>query len=145
MVVGFRPGLAQEDGTRIIRGQDAFAWAEVYFRDLGWVPFSPTPDDDTFSRPRPIEATEAELPEEADTGAPVLPPPTTDTPSQDPQTDDAAVGPVDADGRVQGPAASVLLGGGLALVVVLLVLLRTGRRVRHDRRGPAAALGQDRQ
>ncbi|MFB9312152.1 transglutaminaseTgpA domain-containing protein [Nocardioides plantarum] len=139
VVVGFRPGTAQDDGTRVIKGEDAFAWAEVYFRGLGWVPFSPTPDDDTFSRPRPIEATEAELPEEADTGSPVLPPSTSATPSEDPQTGDASVGPDDADAPMGGPAASVLLGAGLALVVVVLVLLRTGRRVRHQRRGPTGA------
>jgi hypothetical protein len=140
VVVGFRPGTAQDDGTRVVKGEDAFAWAEVYFRGLGWVPFSPTPDDDTFNRPRPIEATEAELPEEADTGAPVsAPPPTTETPSDEPTPgEDAAARPAD-DGPFQGPSGSVLLGSGLGLVVALLVLVRTGRRVRHARRGPAGA------
>lgn len=140
VVVGFRPGTAQDDGTRVVRGEDAFAWAEVYFRDLGWVPFSPTPDDDTFTRPRPIEATEADLPEEADTGAPVSPPPTTDSPSDVPSPDDdaTAVAPV-ADGGLPGVSTPVLLGTALGLAVVLLVLLRTGRRLGHARRGPTGA------
>ncbi|MDO9455280.1 DUF3488 and transglutaminase-like domain-containing protein, partial [Nocardioides sp.] len=137
VVVGFRPGEAQDDGTRVIHGEDAFAWAEVYFRDLGWVPFSPTPDDDTFTRPRPIEATEPRLPEEADTGSPIPLPPTPTTETEDPESSDA-VGRTSAD-RFDGPSAPILLGTGLGLLLVLLVLLRTGRRVAHARRGPAGA------
>ncbi|WP_170286195.1 transglutaminase-like domain-containing protein [Nocardioides rubriscoriae] len=141
VVVGFRPGEQQPDGTRVVRGKDAFAWAEVYFRDLGWVPFSPTPDDDTFTRPRPIEATAPQLPEEAATGAPTPVPPPSATPDPEPDgpggPDDAA-GPVAAD-PWRGPAAPVLLGSLLGLAVVLLVSLRAGRRVRHLRRGAPGA------
>ncbi|WP_343910355.1 transglutaminaseTgpA domain-containing protein, partial [Nocardioides aquiterrae] len=50
VVVGFRPGHRQPDGTRVVRGRDALAWPEVYFQRLGWVPFAPTPNDDTFTR-----------------------------------------------------------------------------------------------
>ena len=53
LVVGFRPGDRQPDGTRVIRGRDALAWPEVYFQELGWVPFAPTPNDDTFTQGRP--------------------------------------------------------------------------------------------
>jgi transglutaminase-like putative cysteine protease len=43
--VGFLPG-EQDPGRRgrfTVRGTDAHAWPEVYFRDVGWVPFEPTP------------------------------------------------------------------------------------------------------
>ncbi len=138
VVVGFRPGEEQDDGTRVVRGRDAFAWAEVYFRDLGWVPFSPTPDDDTFTRPRPVEATRPRLPEEAETGSPAPVVPTSPTPSDPATPEDAASAPV-AGERLGGPSVSVLVGSALGLALVALVVLRTGRRLRHARLGPTGA------
>jgi hypothetical protein len=47
--VGFLPGSATttDDGNfeYTVTGKDAHAWPEVYFRDLGWVAFEPTPRD----------------------------------------------------------------------------------------------------
>ena len=43
--VGFLPG-DQDPGREdlfVVRGTHAHVWPEVYFRDLGWVPFEPTP------------------------------------------------------------------------------------------------------
>jgi transglutaminase-like putative cysteine protease len=42
-VTGYMPGEALGDGERIVRGQDAHAWVQVYFPDHGWVDFDPTP------------------------------------------------------------------------------------------------------
>ncbi len=42
VAVGFRRGKAV-DGTFTVRSADAFAWPEVPFTGLGWVPFDPTP------------------------------------------------------------------------------------------------------
>ena len=56
IVVGFRPGQPEDDGTMVVRGSDALAWPEVYFNRLGSVPFSPTPSDGTFSDGRPLVA-----------------------------------------------------------------------------------------
>ena len=43
--VGFLPGETNlNDPTRFtVRGNDAHAWPEVFFRDVGWVQFEPTP------------------------------------------------------------------------------------------------------
>ncbi|SDF55468.1 protein of unknown function [Blastococcus aurantiacus] len=45
VALGYTPGAVQEDGSRVITSEDAHAWVEVYFYDLGWVPFDPTPID----------------------------------------------------------------------------------------------------
>ncbi|REE98946.1 transglutaminase-like domain-containing protein [Thermomonospora umbrina] len=42
VVAGFATGREQ-DGRYIVRDADAHAWIEVYFQDIGWVPFNPTP------------------------------------------------------------------------------------------------------
>ncbi len=45
VALGYTPGTVQEDGDRLITSRDAHAWVEVFFVDLGWVPFDPTPID----------------------------------------------------------------------------------------------------
>jgi hypothetical protein len=43
LVTGYVPGEAQPlTGSYVVRERDAHAWAEVWFPDLGWVPFDPT-------------------------------------------------------------------------------------------------------
>ncbi|MEM8618390.1 MAG: DUF3488 and transglutaminase-like domain-containing protein [Actinomycetota bacterium] len=43
VAVGFTPGLLQPDGSYSVLGRNAHAWPEVWFDDLGWVAFEPTP------------------------------------------------------------------------------------------------------
>ncbi|MFD2092234.1 transglutaminaseTgpA domain-containing protein, partial [Blastococcus deserti] len=43
VALGYTPGTVQDDGSRLVTSDDAHAWVEVYFADLGWVPFDPTP------------------------------------------------------------------------------------------------------
>jgi transglutaminase-like putative cysteine protease len=47
--VGFLPGETStaEPNNYIVRGTDAHAWPEVYFEDLGWISFEPTPRGET--------------------------------------------------------------------------------------------------
>ena len=40
---GYTPGEAVGDDERVVRGLDSHAWVEVYFPDVGWVRFDPTP------------------------------------------------------------------------------------------------------
>jgi transglutaminase-like putative cysteine protease len=42
VAVGFAPGERQEDGTYLVREENAHAWAEVYFPGYGWQIFEPT-------------------------------------------------------------------------------------------------------
>lgn len=55
-VKGFSTGsMKQKDGNRNIyeiRNLDAHSWVEVYFEEIGWIPFEPTP---TFYQVRQVE------------------------------------------------------------------------------------------
>ena len=46
-VVGYTSGQRVAEDEWVVRGLDSHAWVEVYFPDVGWVKFDPTP-----SRPR---------------------------------------------------------------------------------------------
>jgi len=41
--VGYTPGQQVDDNEWVVRGLDSHAWVEVYFEDVGWVRFDPTP------------------------------------------------------------------------------------------------------
>jgi hypothetical protein len=105
VALGYTPGTEQPDGSRLITSDDAHAWVEVYFEDLGWVPFDPTP----IARDRAVElpwAPRAGEEEQADSQAevPVPTAPSQPVPSQ--QRDRAADG---APGGQSGQADDGLL------------------------------------
>lgn len=135
VVVGFRPGAEQPDGSRLVRGGDAFAWPEVYFEGLGWVPFSPTPDDDTFRRGTPQEARALDE-HSADEVDPVAPTP---IPATDADTAEAAgtdgAGPV----LSQAPVLAAALSAVALAALCVLALMRFVRRRRHLSRGAMGA------
>jgi transglutaminase-like putative cysteine protease len=44
LVLGFGPGEADPGGQGfLVRDRDNHSWPEVYFPDMGWIPFEPTP------------------------------------------------------------------------------------------------------
>ncbi|WZH52667.1 MAG: transglutaminaseTgpA domain-containing protein [Nocardioides alkalitolerans] len=129
VVVGFRPGDEQGDGTRVVRGEHALAWPEVYFTDLGWVPFDPTPEPGLVGE-RPTAPPEETQPSEE----PVTPP--TDPDAR--PLDDERPGPDEGSGLPPG----VWYAAGGALLVGLPLALLLARSVRswaHRRRGPRGA------
>lgn len=130
VVVGFRAGNEQSDGTRVITGGDAFAWPEVYFEDLGWVPFSPTPDDDTFRRDLPQE-TRAPADDADEELSPTDPTPGVDT-------GDAEVTPP-APEASRWPVVAAAAGGVVLLSLLLLAGARMLRRHRNRGRGAPGA------
>jgi len=46
VAVGYSGGQWAGNDTWVVRGTDAHAWVEVYFPDVGWVEFDPTPASD---------------------------------------------------------------------------------------------------
>ena len=137
IVVGFRPGVPEDDGTMVVRGSDALAWPEVYFNRLGWVPFSPTPNDDTFSDGRPLVAPPPAV--DADTGNPAVPDgQESPAPSDD---DSAAPAPATGTGTERPLRTTVAAAAGILAVafIFLTLLLRRARSFRHLRRGAPGA------
>ncbi|WP_091349932.1 DUF3488 and transglutaminase-like domain-containing protein [Micromonospora rhizosphaerae] len=129
VVVGFEP---KGDGP--VRAVDAFAWPEVLFEGIGWVPFDPMPRPD--SEPRPVEEDFRPTPEDP-------PPSEVPEPTLEPTATPPAAAPEPASGR-HGVSTPVLVGGGTGGLVLLvgLVLLTLGTlrrsqtRARLDRGDP---------
>lgn len=122
-----------EGGTRVVRGGDAFAWPEIYFEDLGWVPFSPTPDDDTFRRDIPQETRVPDDDAEEELS------PTDPGPSDD---DAGSGGSASRSRPVDGVGWPLLVAGAAALLLLAALALAAGRglrRLRHRRRGAPGA------
>lgn len=45
LVTGYTPGESVGDDEYLVRGLNSHVWVEVYFPDIGWVEFDPTPSD----------------------------------------------------------------------------------------------------
>ncbi|MFU8849381.1 transglutaminaseTgpA domain-containing protein [Micromonospora sp. SL1-18] len=118
VVVGFAPN---DDGP--VHAADAFAWPEVLFDGVGWVPFDPMPRPD--QDPRPVEEDFHPTPDNPPPSE--VPEPTVEPTPTAPT--EAAPGPRADRGGLSTP---VLVGGGtgtLALLIGLALLtLATLRR-----------------
>lgn len=50
VAIGYLPGTAS-DGTFTVRGRDAHAWPELWFPEVGWLRYEPTPGDQSGAAP----------------------------------------------------------------------------------------------
>ncbi|MEH0846241.1 DUF3488 and transglutaminase-like domain-containing protein, partial [Micromonospora sp. CPCC 205711] len=132
VVVGFE---SRGDGP--VLAADAYAWPEVLFSGVGWVPFDPLPRPD--QDPRPVEEDFRPAPEDP-------PPSEVPEPTLAPTaTPPAAAAPRSASGD-RGVPTAVLLGGGTggllllvgATLAALAGLRRAQTRDRLERGDPAA-------
>ncbi|MEO1065125.1 MAG: DUF3488 and transglutaminase-like domain-containing protein [Actinomycetota bacterium] len=78
VAVGFTWGEPQEDGSYVVRGEHYHAWPEIWFPEIGWVPFEPTP-----GRGAPFSAAYTGVPEQQE-GSNSLVPTTTIAGADDP-------------------------------------------------------------
>ncbi|MFC7488349.1 transglutaminase TgpA family protein [Knoellia sp. CPCC 206453] len=133
MAIGFLPGT-YTNGSYTVKAADAHAWPELWFPDLGWTRFEPTPGVRTGGAPTysliPAEVGSSATPTPTPTGA--VPSPST---SERPESDAGAVD--DQSSTASGPIAWV--GDNLFVLVVLLavvlslLLLPVAARVRRRR------------
>ncbi|PWR05111.1 transglutaminase, partial [Micromonospora acroterricola] len=130
VVVGF-----ESTGQGPVRAGDAYAWPEVLFDGLGWVPFDPLPRPD--NEPRPVEEDFRPTPEDP---PPSEAPAPTAEPTASPEPVAAPDGPTD-----RFVSTSVLVAGGSggllllvgALLLTLLAMRRSLTRARLSRGDPA--------
>ncbi|QIK83301.1 transglutaminaseTgpA domain-containing protein [Sanguibacter sp. HDW7] len=132
LAVGYLPGRS-ESGRYVVRGRDAHAWPEVYFSEIGWVRFEPTPGSQSGLAP------DYTVPEPDATVAPTEEPTVaTATPSQTPTG--RPTGPSSRPTAQQPSGAGgtrTWLVGGLATLVLVLAgggafLLRRRAEARRD-------------
>ncbi|MEO7268802.1 MAG: DUF3488 and transglutaminase-like domain-containing protein [Knoellia sp.] len=133
MAIGFLPGT-YTNGSYTVKAADAHAWPELWFPDLGWTRFEPTPGVRTGGAP-----TYSLIPTEVDSSATPTPTPTGVVPSpstsERPDSDAGAVD--DQSTTSSGPIAWA--GNNLLVLVVLLavilslLLLPIAARVRRRR------------
>nr|WP_239522171.1 transglutaminase domain-containing protein [Geodermatophilus sabuli] len=144
VVLGYTPGTVQPDGTRLVTSDDAHAWVEAYFDDIGWVPFDPTPIDADRAVDLPWSPRVQDQEADARTDAPVapLPAPVVPAPQLDPGTQGGPVLP--AAQQTAGWVRPLLLGAAVVLGVAALGAVPAGLRALQRRRrladGGAAAL-----
>ncbi|MDM8085823.1 DUF3488 and transglutaminase-like domain-containing protein [Cellulomonas cellasea] len=130
--VGFLPGTISADDEYVITGRQSHAWPELYFPNVGWVRFEPTPAVQTGTPPRwsdPLVVTPATT---APTAAPVVPsaPAPTASSTAAPR---AAVPAPDVD-ESEIPRALVAPVAGIVLALLLgavVMIRRRSARVAH--------------
>ncbi|MEH1098438.1 transglutaminaseTgpA domain-containing protein [Micromonospora sp. CPCC 205561] len=130
VVVGFR---AAGDGP--VRAGDAYAWPEVLFAGLGWVPFDPLPRPD--EEPRPVEEDFRPTPDEP-------PPSEVPEPTVEPTEPPAPVAGPGRPADAGGPSTALLVGAGavstllltVAALLALLLMRRARSRARLERGDP---------
>ncbi|WP_309110643.1 DUF3488 and transglutaminase-like domain-containing protein [Saccharothrix sp.] len=133
VVVGFQPAGGDEE--RVVRGSDATAWPEVYFEGWGWVPFDPlagtSSGGSSAAAKREVLDRLASITATPTTTALSAPPPFV-PPTAPPQAQ--------ATTRESRQWVGLLVPAGIpVLISVMLVGLRTSRRVRLKRAGAPGA------
>ena len=154
VVVGYTPGEQVDENEWVVRGYNSHAWVEVYFPDVGWVKFDPTPpgprqeaEQDQLeeargsgdpnvdpSDPSYTPSTPTPTPTPTGTPTPTPEPNGTDTPTSTPATATPAPPPTsDGGSGPQIPSREELLLGliaGLGLVATARRSGATGRLYR---------------
>ncbi|MBQ0985925.1 transglutaminase domain-containing protein [Streptomyces sp. F63] len=152
VAVGFTPGTAKANGSMSVGLRDAHAWPELYFENIGWVRFEPTPSRGTvpdYTVPETPESgtTDPQEPETAASAEPsAAPSDRGGCPADQRLLGGCGEPPADAGSGTGGgglPLRTILLSAGVAVLLLGLPLLpllwRTrvrGRRLAGAGKGP---------
>jgi transglutaminase-like putative cysteine protease len=146
VAVGFQPGDRRfNDGSNVyeVSTDDLHAWPELYFDDIGWLRFEPTPGRGAVPRYGSALVDDPTTPQDESSPTPA-PTPTADAADR-PDVDDGVPDVAAAESQL---LASLLLGLAIVAAIVVVLLLPAGfraglrmlrlRRIRQGR-DPAAA------
>jgi transglutaminase-like putative cysteine protease len=127
LVVGYAEGTWDEkQGAYVVRGKDSHAWPEVYFPQLGWIPFEPTVSQPLTSYPQGAEANNNSQSSGLVPGGPTFVPTPLDLGER---RANALLNQPDQSGRgLRLPVWTVVLLVLLALIVILSFLEMRRRR-----------------
>jgi hypothetical protein len=133
--VGYLPGTRMADGHWEIKGRDAHAWPELYFQNLGWIRFEPTPSTRTGEAPAwsvPLTAAVPTPTSSAASAAPAVP----DTAANRALTDPAGTAAPEESlvSRVLGAVPWRVLGVLALMLLLLAVPLGSSHALRWVRR-----------
>lgn len=123
VAVGFLPGAPDTAGTWTVSTHDAHAWPELYFEELGWVRFEPTPAARTGTAPPwTVSAAGPEPTASASTTGP-----TPGSPSTGPSSRglDGQEGTLDPTPGFRFPTVPALIALGLVLLALTPLFVRT--------------------
>ncbi|NMR20619.1 DUF3488 and transglutaminase-like domain-containing protein [Cellulomonas fimi] len=129
LAVGFLPGSLTDAGQYVVTGRDSHAWPELYYPDLGWIRFEPTPAVQSGAPPRwadPFAGAGAAPTREANPEGPGALPSTAAT--QAPQS-------APAGGAQQADRGSTMAAAAAASVLALAGAVWVVRRRRSARAG----------
>jgi hypothetical protein len=125
-------GFEAKAGTHTLTAGDAFAWPEVYFKDIGWVPFHPLPQG---NNPQPPEQ---EFKPKPETSSEPPPPSEAPVPTVEPVNPPGAEADSDSDGAGSSSTVYLIAAGGagqilLAIAVAALIVVIGRSRLRRRR------------
>ncbi len=116
VAVGYLRGEEEQPGLWVVRAQDAHAWPELYFDDIGWLRFEPTPSARTGDAPAYAQET-ADQAAGTDGGPQATAAPTGAAPAA------RALAPLEEAQANAAAAASRPAGWPLAVAVLALAVL----------------------
>lgn len=127
VAVGYRLSEADRDGDVYrVSTNDAHAWPEVHLRGYGWVPFEPSNTEGEVAAPQRDPDVTLASTDVAQQNSPA---------GKTPEGGNEHAGPSTA---ARAGFLAFLITGGVALILVGIVLVKWLRRQRRARRGPPA-------